>query len=326
MSRRARPSGPIGTSTCSALIPAETRRPDELGAPLDPFHPAPGAVGPKSRPCLKVYRNAKNVSWLQYRVNYPPFRSSSTLTTAGPRGGRPLDRQLHYAPAPAHDATIIDETELVRVGRVQGRMGPTAQQSVLQELRRAIRFGVLPPGTQLAQNALAEQLGFSVVPIREALPILESEGHVTYVPRRGYFVTRLTDEEFDEVHKIRGALEELAIQAAVARMTSENFAAMEAAIAAASDEDLTRRDEASRRFFFEIFDTAGMPRLSRMIRTLWNQADAFQPAATSPSMTTAARVRTYRRILKLARAGNADELIVALDKFHHVVEGTAGKR
>ena len=62
----------------------------------------------------------------------------------------------------------------------------TAAATVLAELRRAISTGELAPGQQLVQESLAERLGVSRVPLREALQVLEGEGQVLHEPHRGY--------------------------------------------------------------------------------------------------------------------------------------------
>ncbi|MPZ79708.1 MAG: GntR family transcriptional regulator [Actinophytocola sp.] len=61
------------------------------------------------------------------------------------------------------------------------RRPPTAQEAVLNELRRAIVSGELVPGQQIVQDVVAERLGVSRVPVREALKILEGEGQVTEI-------------------------------------------------------------------------------------------------------------------------------------------------
>ena len=85
--------------------------------------------------------------------------------------------------------------------------GPTAAESVLHELRSALAAGRLLPGQQLVQEDLAADLGVSRVPIRESLKILEGEGHVTYHPNRGYFVTELSADDLIELYRIRQILE-----------------------------------------------------------------------------------------------------------------------
>ena len=83
----------------------------------------------------------------------------------------------------------------------------TAQQVAVTWLRRAIARGALRPGERIGQDAAAAQIGVSPIPVREALRILESEGLVTYVPRRGYFVTELNLADVEEIYHLRGLLE-----------------------------------------------------------------------------------------------------------------------
>jgi DNA-binding GntR family transcriptional regulator len=80
---------------------------------------------------------------------------------------------------------------------------PTTQEAVLAELRRMIARGEIRPGAQIVQDALADELGVSRVPLREALKMLEGEGLVTYRPHHGYFVTELSLADLLEVYRIR---------------------------------------------------------------------------------------------------------------------------
>ena len=85
---------------------------------------------------------------------------------------------------------------------------PTAQEAVLVELRGRILRGDLAPGSPLRQEDLAASLGVSRVPVREALRMLESEGHVTYTPHRGYRVPELDLDELDEIYHLRALIED----------------------------------------------------------------------------------------------------------------------
>lgn len=156
----------------------------------------------------------------------------------------------------------------------------TAQAAVLRSLRADMAAGVLPPGAQLVQEDLAARYGVSRVPLREALKTLESEGHVTYHPHRGYFVTELNEQDLREVYRIRELLEDEALGLAVVAATDEDvadIAALEEAIREADDagsiDDMTA---ANRRFHFAILELSGRPRLVRMIRILWDATDAYR--------------------------------------------------
>jgi DNA-binding GntR family transcriptional regulator len=105
--------------------------------------------------------------------------------------------------------------------------GPTAAETVLQQLRVFLASGRLLPGQQLVQEDLAEDLGVSRVPIRESLKILEGEGHVTYHPNRGYFVTELSADDLSELYRIRQILEAEALAQAVVEVSDADIADIE---------------------------------------------------------------------------------------------------
>ncbi|GAB3908900.1 hypothetical protein GCM10029964_109490 [Kibdelosporangium lantanae] len=92
---------------------------------------------------------------------------------------------------------------------------PTAQEFVLDELRRLILTGEMAAGAPIRQDALAERFGVSRVPLREALRTLEGEGQVTYRPHHGYQVANLSMADLLEVYRIRELLETEATRLAV---------------------------------------------------------------------------------------------------------------
>jgi DNA-binding GntR family transcriptional regulator len=87
------------------------------------------------------------------------------------------------------------------------------------KLRAAILDGVLAPGEQLRENVLAESMGVSRGPVREALNYLEREGLVVMRPNRSAIVARLSRQDADEVFSLRQALERLAVQIACHKAT-----------------------------------------------------------------------------------------------------------
>ena len=157
---------------------------------------------------------------------------------------------------------------------------PTAQEAVLAELRRVIATGAIAPGAPIRQDALAEQLGVSRVPVREALKILEGEGQVHYEPHRGYTVTELSAADLDEVYRLRELLEAEAIRQAVRRLTPEDLvrirAAGKALHAATKAADMEGITDANREFHFALFEACGQPRLVRLIRQLWDATEVYR--------------------------------------------------
>lgn len=94
---------------------------------------------------------------------------------------------------------------------------------VFNTLRQAILKGELKPGERLMEIALAEKLGVSRTPIREAMRKLELEGLVVMIPRRGAQVANITEKDLNDVLEVRIALENVAIEKACTRMSKEDM-------------------------------------------------------------------------------------------------------
>ena len=191
----------------------------------------------------------------------------------------------------------------------------TAQEAVLSELRRMLVTGELAPGEPLRQEALAEALGVSRVPVREALKVLEGEGAVVHEPHKGYVVAELSVDDLVEVYRLREILEAEAIRVAVPRLTSSDLDDLAAAAAevdaAGRAGDVTAMTDANRRFHFLLFDAAGMPRLSRTLRQLWDATDVYRSVYFS-GVTNRQRVKHEHKALLLAlRAGDVDAAVRA---------------
>src|SRR5438132_4065356 len=103
----------------------------------------------------------------------------------------------------------------------------TLWERVHAHLREEIVSNRLAPGTELQEVALAEALGVSRGPIREAIGRLAAEGLVTVRPRRGAVVRALSKDEFLEAYQVREALEVMAVRLAVPKLDAEDVAALE---------------------------------------------------------------------------------------------------
>lgn len=153
----------------------------------------------------------------------------------------------------------------------------TAQERALAALRADILSGELTPGQQLIQEDIADRLGVSRIPLREALQLLASEGLVVHVAHRGYFVTELSVTDLQEVYRLREILEAEAIAAALPGLSDEDVVHLrELAVQVHAAQALGDLTAANRRFHFAVFDAAGMPRLSRLLRQLWDASDAYR--------------------------------------------------
>ncbi len=202
---------------------------------------------------------------------------------------------------------------------------PTAQEAVLLELRQVIATGGLRPGEQVLQEQLAERLGVSRVPLREALKILEGEGQVTYLPHRGYFVAELSVHDLVEVYRIRELLEAEAIRVGVTRVNDEQRATIEqhllACEVAAEGGDLAAMAGANRAFHFAVYETSGMPRLVRMIRLCWDATDVYRLVYYADAGHRAAVVREHRAIAKAFLRSDAEKAVMLLGRHReHAVD------
>ena len=101
------------------------------------------------------------------------------------------------------------------------------REVVSETLRQAIKDGVLKPGERLMEIQLADELGVSRTPIREAIRKLELEGFVVMVPRRGTYVADISLKDIAQVFEIRSALEELAAGLAAERITPDELEYLE---------------------------------------------------------------------------------------------------
>ena len=100
---------------------------------------------------------------------------------------------------------------------------------VFNTLRQAILRGELKPGERLMEIQLANKLGVSRTPIREAIRKLELEGLVLMIPRKGAEVADITEKSLRDVLEVRKALEELAVQLTCDKITKEQIRELEQA-------------------------------------------------------------------------------------------------
>jgi GntR family transcriptional regulator, rspAB operon transcriptional repressor len=99
--------------------------------------------------------------------------------------------------------------------------------AVYQRVREAILDGGITPGATMSQVALADELGISRTPLREALRMLQSEGLVHAEPNRRVRVAAASARDLEELYVMRVTLEAEAIRLAVPRMTAEQIAQLE---------------------------------------------------------------------------------------------------
>ncbi len=193
----------------------------------------------------------------------------------------------------------------------------TAQQHAVDFLRGLIVSGALRPRQRVNQEDVAAQVGLSVAPVREALRVLEQEGQVTYLPRRGYFVTELRIEDLREIYALRALLEARAARHALPTLDEDALARITHAAAdcavAAEAADVAAELAANRRFHLAILEAPGQPHLLRLIRQLWDATEAYRAMYYNSPEERRASLEAHDRILRAVAAGDADRLVAELD-------------
>lgn len=140
--------------------------------------------------------------------------------------------------------------------------------------------GTLRPGQRLSPMHLAEQLGVSHIPVREALSTLEATGQVTRIARRGYFVASLSTEEVEDVYRWRAVLEARANKIAVPLLTEDDLRRMRE-LNSQMQEAVQHVSPAAfaglnRELHFIPIERVGSPLLNRFLTQLWDAAARYQ--------------------------------------------------
>lgn len=146
---------------------------------------------------------------------------------------------------------------------------------VFNTLRQAILRGELKPGERLMEIALSQRLGVSRTPVREAIRMLEQEGLVIMIPRKGAQVAQITEQDLNDVLEVRLGLEELAVRFACERITDEEIKELGLAVKEFEkkmrEDDLSAQAEADVKFHEIIYGATHNRRLVQIINNIREQ-------------------------------------------------------
>lgn len=193
------------------------------------------------------------------------------------------------------------------------------------QIRGLIIEGVLLPGQKIRQVELAEQIGVSRSPLREALRTLESEGVVAYETNRGYVVARLEPSDLAEIYRMRELLESELLYS----ITKPDKATLDALtrcneemIAAVKRGDIAAVLRANREFHFTIFDLSPMNQFKREIRRLWQLSEGYLAWWWRLPDVTTRISQEHTQIIKALRKFDRDALVKLFNS--HRVGGHQG--
>jgi DNA-binding GntR family transcriptional regulator len=157
------------------------------------------------------------------------------------------------------------------------------RDTAYKTLRDAIVHGELAPGAQIPEEGLAETLGVSRTPLREAVNRLQAEGLVRRAPNRRLFVTPVSAEEARSVFAVRLALEDLALTEAAAALTSDILEELRLSLERMEKAEKTRREdvaEGGRSFHDILYHAAGNAINEDILRRLQVKVDRYRYIAT----------------------------------------------
>lgn len=187
----------------------------------------------------------------------------------------------------------------------------TLNQQVYNRLQRLLLRGELTPGSQLDERALADQMGVSRTPLREAIGQLVKEGIIEYRPYRGNFVRTFSAKEVDDLFQVRIPLESLAMRLAIPKLSQEDIGHIRAILdevsAALERGDMDGYAAADRHFHSTIVRITGNQPLLEALDRLGMQIQLVRTLANKDPEVGARTERERPLILAALEARDADE-------------------
>ncbi len=191
----------------------------------------------------------------------------------------------------------------------------TVPEQVAAKVADRIIAGLLGPGARIGEQELADEFAISRGPVREAIRILEREGLVEILPRRGAVVTTLSADELRELFEIRAALFEMAVRKVAVSRPAELLAAMRAGIARlqslADDPDGgSPYAETTHRLIQICARFAGNERLRRMIAALSLQSLRYSKLGLASIDRRQRSLRLWKQASRALERGDVEQMVL----------------
>ncbi|QTF09019.1 FCD domain-containing protein [Brenneria izadpanahii] len=204
---------------------------------------------------------------------------------------------------------------MFEMGKAQ-RLSLTMQ--VEAQLKSALIVGMLKPGARLVTNEIAEKLGTSVTPVREALLRLVSAGALEATPAKAFLVPVMPLSRYREITLIRKQLEGLAVSQAAQAMDADKLAHLTMLNRQFRSSKIVRNFEASLKanheFRFTLYGYADMPTLLSLIEQLWVQIGPCFNYLYPQSADTVQRQHNYDELLLALAEGDGERGIKSIHK------------
>ncbi len=183
-------------------------------------------------------------------------------------------------------------------------------QHVFENLKHAILRGDIPPGNRLVESRLAETMGISRTPIREAMHKLEREGLLQKLPNSGFTVTGLTREDIEETFGIRSVLESYAARLAASNHEDGELVILEEKIeeyqTCLDERRLEDLPEINTQFHDILYALSRSPKLIKMVNDLRDQIYRFRKIILKAETRARASNDDHRKMLQAMRKRDAE--------------------
>lgn len=184
---------------------------------------------------------------------------------------------------------------------------------VFNTLREGILTGKLKPGERLMEIHLADKLGVSRTPIREAIRMLELEGLVTMIPRRGAEVSRISEQDLRDVLEVRASLESLAARLACVKITEEQRQelrnAADAFVKSTLSGNVTAVAQADVKFHDIILQASGNRQLIQLVNNLSERMFRYRLQYVKDTKNHKKLIQEHSLIMNSILDGNVEEAI-----------------
>ena len=200
------------------------------------------------------------------------------------------------------------------------------REAVCETLREAIRTGVLEPGERLMEVQLADELGISRTPVREAIRKLEQEGYVIMMPRRGTYVSDVSVSDIKEIFEIRSALESLATGLAARRIEPTELEYLKKLLTEIErhidNNDIEKIVETDIRFHGVLYQVSRNERLVGIIQNLKEQLARFRTLSMSYPGRLLETLEEHRDMVEAIAEGDASAARDAAERHMEHAEET----
>ena len=193
---------------------------------------------------------------------------------------------------------------------------------VQQEIERAILAGEYEPGSKLIEATLAEKMGVSRGPVREAFRTLEEAGLVRNEKNRGVFVRSIPIDEAIEIFDLRAAMDELVGRLLAKNITQAQLKELKAVVSAmekaVKDEDAHQYHLLNLQFHDRLIEMAGNRKLTDIYRKLIKELSLFRRLNLADGWLMPVSANEHRQIVKAIASGDAEAAGRAM--FKHAME------